>query len=66
MTCLQAHQLREYIDESAIRDITVLGATYTCTYEPVGEIAAELDRIHRERGSVSSLGCWSATARRRW
>lgn len=49
-TGLQAHQLRAYVDENTIGVVAILGVTYTCTYEPVAEIAAELDRIQAETG----------------
>ncbi|MGW4897249.1 glutamate decarboxylase [Kitasatospora sp. NPDC004240] len=49
-TGLQAHQLREYVDENTIGVVAILGVTYTCTYEPVAEIAAELDRMQAESG----------------
>ncbi|MFI1585848.1 glutamate decarboxylase [Embleya sp. NPDC020630] len=49
-TGLQAHQLREYVDENTIGVVAILGVTYTCTYEPVAEIAAELDRMQAETG----------------
>ncbi|GHD39040.1 glutamate decarboxylase [Streptomyces galbus] len=49
-TGLQAHQLRPYVDENTIGVVAILGVTYTCTYEPVAEIAAELDRIQAETG----------------
>ncbi|MER6349225.1 glutamate decarboxylase [Streptomyces sp. NPDC001595] len=47
---LRAHQLREYVDENTIGVVAILGVTYTCVYEPVAEIAAELDRIQQETG----------------
>ncbi|MFE3202522.1 glutamate decarboxylase [Embleya sp. NPDC059237] len=49
-TGLQAHQLREYVDENTIGVVAILGVTYTCTYEPVAEIAAELDRMQAATG----------------
>jgi glutamate decarboxylase len=49
-TGLRAHQLREYVDENTIGVVAILGVTYTCAYEPVDEIAAELDRIQQETG----------------
>ncbi|WP_053636365.1 glutamate decarboxylase [Streptomyces sp. XY152] len=49
-TGLQAHQLRRYVDENTIGVVAILGVTYTCTYEPVAEIAAELDRLQTETG----------------
>ncbi|MGP4088397.1 glutamate decarboxylase [Streptomyces sp. KR55] len=47
---LRAHQLRKYVDENTIGVVATLGVTYTCVYEPVAEIAAELDRIQDETG----------------
>ncbi|MGW7330988.1 glutamate decarboxylase [Streptomyces sp. NPDC054840] len=49
-TGLQAHQLAEYVDENTIGVVAILGVTYTCDYEPVAEIAAELDRIQAAHG----------------
>lgn len=49
-TGLQAHQLAEYVDENTIGVVAILGVTYTCDYEPVAEISAELDRIQAEHG----------------
>ncbi|WP_171110679.1 MULTISPECIES: glutamate decarboxylase [Streptomyces] len=47
---LRPHQLREYVDENTIGVVAILGVTYTCVYEPVAEIAAELDRIEADTG----------------
>ena len=49
-TGLRPHQLREYVDENTIGVVAILGVTFTCDYEPVQEIAAELDRIQTETG----------------
>ncbi|MGW7192891.1 glutamate decarboxylase, partial [Streptomyces sp. NPDC054838] len=49
-TGLRPHQLAEYVDENTIGVVAILGVTYTCVYEPVAEISAELDRIQAERG----------------
>jgi len=49
-TGLRPHQLRDYVDENTIGVVAILGVTYTCDYEPVAEIAQELDRIQRETG----------------
>ncbi|WP_432125623.1 glutamate decarboxylase [Streptomyces sp. bgisy082] len=49
-TGLRPHQLREYVDENTIGVVAILGVTFTCDYEPVAEIAAELDRIQQETG----------------
>ncbi|MEV7284753.1 glutamate decarboxylase [Streptomyces sp. NPDC093252] len=47
---LRAHQLREYCDENTIGVVAILGVTYTCVYEPVAEMAAELDRLQADTG----------------
>ncbi|MFI9155023.1 glutamate decarboxylase [Streptomyces sp. NPDC053367] len=47
---LRAHQLRDHVDENTIGVVAILGVTYTCVYEPVAEIAAELDRIQEDLG----------------
>ncbi|MET7639615.1 glutamate decarboxylase [Streptomyces sp. NPDC005438] len=47
---IQAHQLRDYVDENTMGVVAILGVTFTCVYEPVESIAAELDRIHEETG----------------
>ncbi|MEV6684322.1 glutamate decarboxylase [Streptomyces sp. NPDC051130] len=49
-TGLRPHQLGAYVDENTIGVVAILGVTYTCVYEPVAEIAAELDRIQAEHG----------------
>ncbi len=49
-TGMRPHQLREYVDENTIGVVAILGVTYTCDYEPVAEIAAELDAIQAEHG----------------
>ncbi len=49
-TGLRPHQLRAYVDENTIGVVAILGVTFTCDYEPVAEIAAELDRIQEETG----------------
>jgi glutamate decarboxylase len=49
-TGLRPHQLRAHVDENTIGVVAILGVTYTCTYEPVAEIAAELDRLQAETG----------------
>lgn len=49
-TGLRAHQLKDYVDENTIGVVAILGVTFTCDYEPVQEIAAELDRIQAEKG----------------
>ena len=49
-TGMQPHQLREYVDENTIGVVAILGVTYTCDYEPIAEIAAELDAIQADHG----------------
>ncbi|MFE3290299.1 glutamate decarboxylase [Rhodococcus sp. NPDC059234] len=49
-TGLRPHQLRKYVDENTIGVVAILGVTYTCDYEPVAEIAAELDAIEADTG----------------
>ncbi|MFC7448557.1 glutamate decarboxylase [Rhodococcus daqingensis] len=49
-TGIRPHQLREYVDENTIGVVAILGVTYTCDYEPVAEIAAELDAIMADTG----------------
>jgi glutamate decarboxylase len=47
---MRAHQLKDYVDENTIGVVAILGVTFTCVYEPVAEIVAELDRIQAESG----------------
>ncbi len=42
---LDGHDLEKYVDENTIGVVAILGVTYTGMYEPVGQIAAALDRI---------------------
>lgn len=49
-TGLQPQQLRAHVDENTIGVVAILGVTYTCDYEPVAQIAAELERIEKETG----------------
>ncbi|NUU20832.1 MAG: glutamate decarboxylase, partial [Streptomycetaceae bacterium] len=49
-TGLRAHQLEDYVDENTIGVVAILGVTFTCDYEPVAEIAAELDAIQARTG----------------
>ncbi|MFF5449503.1 glutamate decarboxylase [Streptomyces sp. NPDC012888] len=49
-TGLRPHQLAAHVDENTIGVVAILGVTYTCDYEPVADIAAELDRIQAEHG----------------
>ncbi len=43
-------KLKDYVDENTMGVVATLGVTYTCVYEPVAEIARELDRIQEETG----------------
>ncbi|HBF82867.1 MAG TPA: glutamate decarboxylase [Streptomyces sp.] len=49
-TGLRPHQLREHVDENTIGVVAILGVTFTCDYEPVKELSAELDAISRDTG----------------
>ncbi|MFE9257706.1 glutamate decarboxylase [Streptomyces sp. NPDC006879] len=49
-TGLLPHQLASYVDENTIGVVAILGVTYSCNYEPVADLAAELDRIQAETG----------------
>ncbi|MER7130768.1 glutamate decarboxylase [Streptosporangium saharense] len=49
-TGMRPHQLRDYVDENTIGVVAILGVTYTCDFEPVADIAEELDAIHAETG----------------
>lgn len=49
-TGLRPHQLAAHVDENTIGVVAILGVTFTCDYEPIAEISAELDRIQRETG----------------
>ncbi|MGP3690195.1 glutamate decarboxylase [Streptomyces sp. IBSNAI002] len=49
-TGLRPEQLREYVDENTIGVVAILGVTFTCDYEPVAAIAAELDAIQADTG----------------
>nr|WP_246097862.1 glutamate decarboxylase [Rhodococcus spelaei] len=49
-TGLRPHQLRKYVDENTIGVVAILGVTYTCDYEPIADIAAELDAIEADNG----------------
>ncbi|MCX4782405.1 glutamate decarboxylase [Streptomyces sp. NBC_01264] len=49
-TGLRPEQLRAHVDENTIGVVAILGVTFTCDYEPVAEIAAELDAIQRDTG----------------
>jgi glutamate decarboxylase len=47
---LRADQLRGCVDENTIGVVAMLGVTYTCDYEPVADLAAELDAIEHDKG----------------
>ncbi|MBA0052361.1 glutamate decarboxylase [Streptomyces sp. AJS327] len=47
---LRPHQLPAYVDENTIGVVAILGVTYTCEYEPVRDIAAQLDIIQQDTG----------------
>lgn len=49
-TGLRPEQLREYVDENTIGVVAILGVTFTCDYEPVADLAEELDAIERDTG----------------
>ncbi|MGV9658955.1 glutamate decarboxylase [Streptomyces koyangensis] len=49
-TGLRPHQLRAHVDENTIGVVAILGVTFTCDYEPVAELAAELDAVQRDTG----------------
>jgi glutamate decarboxylase len=49
-TCLTARGAAEHCDERTIGVVAILGSTFDGAYEPVGEIAAALDRLQEERG----------------
>jgi glutamate decarboxylase len=47
---LTADQIAAHVDENTIGVVAILGSTFDGSYEPVKEIAAELDRIQAEQG----------------
>ncbi|MFE4638699.1 glutamate decarboxylase [Streptomyces sp. NPDC056773] len=49
-TGLRPEQLRAHVDENTIGVVAILGVTFTCDYEPVAALAAELDAIQAETG----------------
>jgi glutamate decarboxylase len=49
-TGLRAHQIHDYVDENTIGVVAILGVTFTCDYEPIAEIVAELDTIAEHAG----------------
>jgi glutamate decarboxylase len=40
----------KYCDENTIGVVATLGVTFTCVYEPVEQISAELDRLQQQSG----------------
>jgi glutamate decarboxylase len=49
-TCLTAEGAAAHCDERTIGVVGILGSTFDGAYEPIGEIAAALDRLQAERG----------------
>ncbi|MEY2514625.1 MAG: glutamate decarboxylase [bacterium] len=49
-TCLTAERAATHCDERTIGVVAVLGSTFDGVYEPVGEIAAALDRLQDAHG----------------
>jgi glutamate decarboxylase len=47
---LDGHDLASYVDENTIGVVAIMGVTYTGMYEPVGKIAAALDKIQADTG----------------
>jgi glutamate decarboxylase len=47
---LKPEDLRKYCDENTIGVVATLGVTFTCVYEPIEALAAELDAIQRDLG----------------
>jgi glutamate decarboxylase len=47
---LDGNDLEKYVDENTIGVVAIMGVTYTGMYEPVADIAAELDRIQETTG----------------
>jgi glutamate decarboxylase len=47
---LTADQIAAHVDENTIGVVAILGSTFDGSYEPVREIAEELDRIQAEQG----------------
>lgn len=47
---LDGNIVRDYVDENTIGVVPTFGVTYTCRYEPVGEICAALDALEKETG----------------
>ncbi|MEU6037594.1 glutamate decarboxylase [Actinomadura sp. NPDC047616] len=47
---LDPSRVADYCDENTIGVVGVLGSTQVGRYDPIDELAAELDRLHAERG----------------
>jgi glutamate/tyrosine decarboxylase-like PLP-dependent enzyme len=47
---MRPHQLAQFVGENTIGVVATFGVTYTCDFEPVAELAAELDRIQASTG----------------
>ena len=47
---MQPHQVADYCDENTIGLVSTLGITFTGAYEPVKEIAAQLDALQARAG----------------
>ena len=43
-------KLEQYVDENTIGVVVTLGVTYTCVYEPVGEVCDKLDSLQQQKG----------------
>lgn len=48
--CLDAKRAMEKVDENTIAVVVILGSTYTGHYEPVEEVAKELDEYEKKTG----------------
>lgn len=48
--CLDPKRAMDYIDENTIAVVVILGSTYTGHYEPVEEMAHELDELQQRTG----------------
>jgi glutamate decarboxylase len=47
---MNAEEALKRADENTIGVILTLGVTFTCHYEPVAEVAAALDKLHKKTG----------------
>ena len=48
--CLDPKRAMDYVDENTIAVVVILGSTYTGHYEPVEEMALELDEYQKKTG----------------